>query len=535
MESMKRRDWLKKSACAAAVVNVPGIHLKAETTKAMMRGGANVGVGHLLRTLPHIEENNIEIKKSEIVIVGGGISGLIAGYYLKKQGREDFVILDLEAEVGGNARCGRNEVSAFPTGAHYVTLPRNDQHELIAFYQELGIIKGIDAAGRPLYDEKVICADLQERLFIFGEWIEGLQPKERMGGLEQEKWSRFEDKIRQLKIAIGRDGKYAFTIPSRESSTDEQYWQWDLQTGIEWILNEGLDCESLRWYLDYCCKDEYGMGVEEISAWAMLHYFCSRRADPGNIEDQRMLVFPEGNGFFVNVLKKKLKDHCITHQLVRNCQRVPKGIILNLLDWSEGVTKLREIKMEAKEVILATPRFVAQRICQELAVIKDLHYAPWVVTNLLVKEIPGQSGVYPAWDNVIYQGSSLGYINARHQEISLNLGATVLTHYEVLSGGAKSREWMLTQSAQQWYERTLLALSSVHPDLEGVVEQVEVSLWGHGMISPIKNWMSSQGFQQLLEEPPHIYWAHSDRAGMSNFEEAFDAGLSAAKRLMSVK
>ena len=78
--------------------------------------GASHQVGHLLRgrQLPAATSE----RKTKVAIVGGGISGLSAGWKLTKAGLRDFEILELEPECGGNSRSGENEVSRFPWGAH---------------------------------------------------------------------------------------------------------------------------------------------------------------------------------------------------------------------------------------------------------------------------------------------------------------------------------------------------------------------------------------------------------------------------------
>ena len=83
--------------------------------------GASLQVGHLLRggQLPAPTRE----RKTTVVIVGGGVSGLSTGWKLAKAGMKDFEILELEPECGGNSRSGQNEVSRFPWGAHYVPLP----------------------------------------------------------------------------------------------------------------------------------------------------------------------------------------------------------------------------------------------------------------------------------------------------------------------------------------------------------------------------------------------------------------------------
>ena len=49
----------------------------------------------------------------------------------------------------------------------------------------------------------------------------------------------------------------------------------------EWMNQRGLTSPRLRWWVEYACRDDYGMTLEQTSAWAGLFYFCSRVATPG--------------------------------------------------------------------------------------------------------------------------------------------------------------------------------------------------------------------------------------------------------------
>ena len=61
--------------------------------------GANHAIGHLLRkaiSLPIYQSH-----QTKILIIGSGISGLTAGYFLQKEGITDYEILELESHIGG--------------------------------------------------------------------------------------------------------------------------------------------------------------------------------------------------------------------------------------------------------------------------------------------------------------------------------------------------------------------------------------------------------------------------------------------------
>src|SRR5699024_5679962 len=85
----------------------------------------------------------------------------------------------------------------------------------------------------------------------------------------------------------------------------------DAMTFGAWLTQEGLDDEHLLWYLDYCCRDDYGAGTARVSAWAGIHYFASRHgfhAPDDAVDEPResVLTWPEGNGFITQRLAEPL-------------------------------------------------------------------------------------------------------------------------------------------------------------------------------------------------------------------------------------
>ncbi|HNJ96456.1 MAG TPA: hypothetical protein PLS65_16865, partial [Ferruginibacter sp.] len=72
-----------------------------------------------------------------------------------------------------------------------------------------------------------------------------------------------------------------------------------------------------------------------------------------------------------------------------------------------------------------------------------------------------------------------------------------------------------------------------HPDFDAMVEQVDVWVWGHGMISPHRNFIHGAARKQMQEPlAGKVFFAHSDLSGISVFEEAFYQGLKAADAVL---
>lgn len=47
----------------------------------------------------------------------------------------------------------------------------------------------------------------------------------------------------------------------------------------KWFQENHFTSEPLYNYIDYCCKDDFGLGIEYVSAWAGIHYFAGRKQD----------------------------------------------------------------------------------------------------------------------------------------------------------------------------------------------------------------------------------------------------------------
>jgi hypothetical protein len=237
--------------------------------------GPDVENGHRLREAmarPKIAKT----LKTDIVIVGGGVAGLACAWQLQQKGIHDFILLEMEGECGGNSRGGTENSLRHPWGAHYLPVPDGGNIPLMQFLQQAGVVKGFDLANRPIFNELYLCHSPQERLLIHGTWQKGLVPNTGVPSKEKEQIQRFFAEMEDWKLRVGNDGKPAFAIPADGSSQDPEFLQLDGQTMAVWLLARGFDSEHLRWYVDYCCRDDFGLGVAECSAWAGLHYFAAR-------------------------------------------------------------------------------------------------------------------------------------------------------------------------------------------------------------------------------------------------------------------
>lgn len=488
--------------------------------------GAPAALGHRLRS-PDFPEPTAT-RKVAVVIVGSGIAGLTAARQLQRNGVRDLLLIEAADAPGGNSSCGENAVSPFPWGAHYVPLARADDDALMALFHEMDIITGYEKDA-PVYNEYFLAADPQERLYIHGRWQEGLLPNIGIAASDRSQYARFFELVGKLKDTIGRDGKPLFAIPMIKSSADAEWRALDTISMASYLAKQGFTSPALNWYINYCCRDDYGASAAQTSAWAGLHYFASRNGKAANANSISVVTWPEGNGFFVRAWAKQLQGQIQTNALAYSVTAQPQGAIV---DYFDAIAQ-RSIRVEAQAVVLALPSFIATRIWKDAPPAQIFDYSPWMVANLTLNRVPEGRGMDLAWDNVVKESPMLGYVVADHQSVKRHKVATVITYYWPLShtDPAAARREALSRSHFDWQTLITKDLFKVHPTLQGQIAQLDVMVWGHGMRRPTpgSTWGATTNIENDRTREP-VFVAHSDQSSISIFEEAFHHGLNAAAR-----
>jgi phytoene dehydrogenase-like protein len=457
-------------------------------------------IGHRLRdgVLSPVPQ---AIERRPLVIVGGGIAGLSAAWRLHKRGFTDFVLLEMEPEAGGNARWGQNEVTAFPWAAHYVPVPGPRAALVRELFEDLGLLRD----GR--FAERHLCHAPVERLFVHGKWQEGLEPHVGPTARDRDQWRRFLDRTRDM----AESG--AFTVPMGEPPPDAAL---DGLSMRDWLDAEGFDSPLVRWHVDYACRDDYGALARDTSAWAGIHYFSSRDG-----EEDGPLTWPEGNGWIAARLLERVGSVVRTGAFVERIVREGRRwrIITEQMVW------------EADAVIVAAPAFVADRILPPGRTAPRVEYSPWLTANLTLERWPANRGAPPAWDNVLFDSPSLGYVIATHQSLRTYVPATVWTYYWPLAEGspAANRAWLLAQRWDALANRILDDLSRAHPDIRECVSRVDVFRMGHAMPRPGPGFLAARAARAAARVHERVFFAHSDVSGLPLFEEAQYRGVAAAE------
>lgn len=488
-------------------------------------GGASSARGHLLRQALAAGSPDDTIETG-VVIIGGGIAGLSAGWTLADAGRDDFLLLELEDVAGGNARSGHTAISAHPLGAHYLPVPNPESRGVIRLLDQMRLITGWQR-GKPIFDEFAVVADPDQRLLYRGRWQEGLIPA--LGATTQDKAdiAAFFAAMDGWRTRTGRDGRPAFSIPLELASRDPAILALDRLRFTDWVAAQGWRSPLLAAHLRYACRDEYGCEPHDTSAWAGIHYFAGRRGQAANCAGDAVLTWPAGNGHLAGRMAGRLRDHLRPAIVVGRVEPQEGGVRVTAID----ARRRRRVEVRAQTAILAVPRFIASRIVAGWeGSDAGFSYAPWVVANASVSRLPAGPGAALAWDNVSATSNSLGYVVATHQSLRSAPGPTVLSWYMPLSQSdpATARQMMLGRSLGEWQAMVRDDLLSMNPDLKGGITRIDVWRWGHAMARPTPGFIWGDARQAAARLQGPILPAHSDISGIPVFEEAHDRGTAAA-------
>jgi len=534
MSALSRREFVAGVLGAAALQHCraapatlpPGeLFLPGKAAGHRLRDGA-LSLGRLGAVSPGRPER---VERARVVIVGGGAAGLSAAWRLTRAGLRELVVLELDDAPGGTARAGASPVTPYPWGAHYIVAPLPEQRNLVALLDEMGALE--PGTEPPSVAESAACREPEERIFHLGRWYSGLYLHAGASPDDRAQLQRFQDEIARWVGFRDAAGRRAFALPSSAASTAGEITALDRESFATWLDTRGLTSPRLRWLADYACRDDYGLLAADTSAWAGIAYFAARIAQPGD-EAQPVVTWPEGNGRIMRHLSERIGTALRLRHLVASVTPNDGGVDV-VAEAEAGA-----VRFSAERVILATPDLINRRIFPALDAARrarpELDRGAWAVANLHLSERPrARPDDAPlAWDNVLYDSKSLGYVVATHQS-GRDHGPSVFTWYYPFTGdGSAARRALDGASREDWAEAALADLERAHPDIRPLCQRIDVAYWGHGMARPRVGSVFQPALAAARAPLGNVFFAGSELSGLSLFEEALDHGVRAAEEVL---
>jgi protoporphyrinogen oxidase len=490
--SSNRRDFIKFVVAGAVTAGCPlDLSLIAQTAEAGKNHPAAVDgednkICHQVRdkgnqffTRPPASAHH------DIVIVGGGVSGLAAAYRLQHR---DVLLLEKEPHWGGNAYAMDYNGSSYCTGSAFLS---RDEYTY-TFAKEIGL--------NPLPinnpDASIIRGEL-----IPDTWGGGLN-KLPYPPLIREGFKKFKKEM--LAIDVEKRGRELFNVPFSEFMKlypDEIKQWWDSYGPSNWGATSD--------------ETAAGLGIAELQEIA------------AEDSDDPRYTWPGGLGAITRKLAEILQPQC-GERMRTGATTV--AVINGKQDVQVTYMEAGQLKtVSAKAVIMATPKFITRRIVDGLPekqseAMNRIRYIPYPVVNLIFDKPVFNHG-YDTW----CPGNSFTDIVVadwviRH-ESDYKQKYNILTCYTPMK--EEDRGYLLNEtSARKIAANVLSDFQKLMPASN--VDPIEVHIYRRG--HPL--YMSTPGLytevQPLVRQPlDRVFFANTDSEGP---ESTTSAGILAAQR-----
>ena len=423
--------------------------------------------------------------RHDVVIVGGGISGLAAAYFLRQR---DFLLLEKEPHWGGNAYAMDYQGNPYGTGTAFLY----KDEEAYGFAKEIGM--------------EPLPVGSPDGSVINGEWI----PDTWGTGLDKLPYS---SSVREAFKKFKKEG-LAIDLNKRANELYKLPFS-DLLKGYP---------EELKLWWDTYGPSNYGAQTDEAAAAVGVIELQAMVAESPH--DDRF-TWPGGLGAMTNRLVELLSS--------KSAERMQEGAttVAVVPDKDEvRVTYMQATELKtvaAKAVIMAAPKFITRRIVDGLPekqrdAMHQIRYIPYAVVNLIFDKPVFNKG-YDTW----CPGNTFTDITVADWVIRNQPGYkqkyNILTCYTPLR--EEDRAVLLTEpSARRVAANVLRDFQKLFPGSN--VDPLEVHLYRRG--HPL--YMSTPGLftdvQPLVRQPmDRVFFANTDSEGP---ESTVSPAITSAQR-----
>lgn len=504
---INRREFLKGMAAAGGYFAFRGLLpdlARSENRKKFPPGvwGGNVSTfcHDLVRDrgrIPQVMPN----RRVDVCIVGGGLSGLTAGYKLRDS---SVFLLEHLDRIGGHAVRDRWNNIWFSGAAAYFVAPEPPLDKL---YEDLKL--PIQKIPEPT--ESAILS-YNPVIDPFGSGLQSLPYPAKI----QRDFARAKKDFMDI-----LDGEDCPIMPIHK--TTEASKKYDQISFADWLLKEKKYHMAVKSYIDLYCRSAFGAPSSgEISAFAGINFYASEFGD--------RYAFPGGNAVAAELLRDAIEkveeNQIVLGATVVSVETEEKRAIVTYVDRDGKFSAI-----EAKAVVMAAPKYIARLMIKGLPkdqfnAMGELRYGSYIVANVLCST-PIVKTSYDTWTDTT---PFTDFIVADWVPPHGRSEKQVLTVYYPIG---YQHSLLLTDNAYDDYRtRVVEHFDILYPGAESKIEDVRLYRWGHALCHGKSGWYTQKA-AVASRSMGRIFFGHSDNQGLPAFESALAEGMSAAEQLIA--
>jgi protoporphyrinogen oxidase len=540
---LHRRQFLANLAIAGLAPAVCGSNPLAWFQPPRRFTGEDLESAHRLLTNPDAILASARIEPQpgvlDVIVVGGGISGLAAAWWLRDK---RIALFEREAELGGVSRSETWNGIEYALGAAYLIDPdpeSEDAREKRGFelLRDLGLRVAGEDLTRDRTRERRLSGDANHCVFTRRRVLrdaEVYSPRNNAffeAVLDSDNYPSVPPTDPELVANLDR---ISFAQFLTESALQRKIY------GRSLGAISGFGREAIEYYF----WGAFGTTAAETSAYHGLNFFAAEYGD--------ILVFPGGNTRIVRRLAERFTEsnpgalHTSATVL-----RVQPGATAGT--WAALVHQGGAIRRyEARSIVFASPLFLAPLIIpslpdQQRRAIASLDYRSYVVANVLLGRPIDRIFASPAFRNgyeltpvhgravtrvptdVASKQSVFSDAVVADFPVKRHPSKSVLTVYRPYPYAA-GRSELLTRTYEEFDEevrRAVIDQFGLHGLRAGDVEEIRVSRWGHPMIVAKPGQLAAGTMRVASKGQPGLFFAHTDIQGAPAYENALAAAMDA--------
>ncbi|OQW46818.1 MAG: hypothetical protein A4S09_02615 [Proteobacteria bacterium SG_bin7] len=412
-------------------------------------------------------------ENANIVIIGGGMSGLFTAYQFKKF---NPILIEQAPRLGGNAKGQSWNGIDYSIGAAYLDSPHEGQ-PMYQYFKELDL--------RDVLVERIDPDPVESNGKLYYKFWKGEAEPEAI-----DKYKKMSNFFTKLNKEEERAFPFIPSLDPDDLASVKYYDQWHLHGLLSKIAGGKLP-PKLETALEHYCWSTYACSSQELSASAGLNFLAQEVAP--------ILIGAGGNAKVGEKILEALVKEVPTTNFRCNSLAMHVDVKTDhvIVTYEDAKKKLRRIK--TKTAVICCPKFVAKKIIpgleeDRLAAINKLRYRSYMTANLLIKKKMERRSY-----DIFLTGkgkTNMGNVQAAQEKINatdfvmanfaqIDASANVLTFYRAFPfDGARSelyRPDSFSHYKKKFEEQIARDIIPLMGFEQKDIVDLRLALWGHAL------------------------------------------------------